>query len=339
MRKLIEFIRTFRLELLYIVLVTLVFGLMVAGERVVFSQYIYLILLSISIHIFGYEINDLTDFKYDKDNPRHVKRSSLIKGLYSRKWFWIIILIQLPLVFLWFYLLNGSVETIIIACISILFLGLYNFFGKRAGRWIYLVDLFFPLSMVCLFLAAFSFAQPISQISWSEILLMVSLFLNMFLANSIASGFYNLEYDVKSGASTFVGQLGNKAAAYDLSITKTTRIIAHATYLLNIPVLVMQLYLNGASWWAYLIVLLFLFFGWTHFLVLLSIKNLEEMARFDPFTWLVYSFYAATVAWLFYLPDIYWVVIVLNLLYPFVINRKGHYGFSTFRASWKVLRS
>jgi len=59
---------------------------------------------------------------------------------------------------------------------------------------------------------------------------------------------------------------------------------------------------------------------------MLRLDQFDHMYRSDMFTSLAYNFYASTIAWLDYLPDIYWAVIIFNLLYPFVVHKQGKFG-------------
>jgi 4-hydroxybenzoate polyprenyltransferase len=326
------FIFTFRLHMIPIVLITLLFGMLSSGQTISTKEIILIFLLSVSAHVFGFGLNDWLDFSYDKNNPRHLERSMLLSGKWKFVWHKVVTLIQLPLCMILTWKLGAENQTIVLLLFSAIFISLYNIFSKKAGKFIILIDLCFPTSLVMLFLSGFSLKANLTDLDVYHLLLIISLFTSMLLANTFLAGSRDIDSDFNQDASSVLALLGCTVNKPWVHFSTLSRIVAQIIYLINVPSILLLLFLKSDPWFHYLLVIILLFNGWMHLFILMRMKELTLVAKYDSYTAMAYLFYAAAIPWMYLLPKIFWVVIAFNLLYPLIFNKEGRYGRSSFKA-------
>lgn len=330
MAKIKDFALTYRLYFLPVVYFTVLFGFIAAGHGISARDYFFFALIALSAHLFGFGVNDWSDLEFDKQNPRHWRRSMLVRGELSLTWHQFITLIQFPLLVGWAFILDAELESFVLVAISIILLTIYNLAGKKAGSWVILVDLCFPLSLVFLFLSGYSLQNTVFEIPTSVILLMISIFLSLFIANSVQGGFRDMAADLKQNASNFLGVTGSRMVHNERMVAKRTKILSFTVYLANLPIILWQCYLAGSPWWYYLMAVVLIGYGFMDLVVMLHLKSTDGLKTTDYYVATAYIFYAALLPWMTLLPNFLWAVIIINLLYPLVVYRKTHFGRQTF---------
>lgn len=328
---------TYRLYFIPVVYFTVVFGFISTAQGITAKDYLFFALIAFSAHVFGFGVNDWSDLPFDRSNPRHIRRSMLVRGELRLSWHQLITLIQFPVLIAWAFILQASFESVILVAISIILLTVYNLLGKRTDWRVLLVDLCFPLSLVFLFLAGYSLNQPVSQLSVPVILLVLTLFLSLFIANSIQGGFRDMEADLKQRASNILGVLGSRMEDGTIRVSKTAKSLAFSIYLLHIPLIGWQAIENQSPVWTLPLIVILLFFGFMDLVVMLNLSSARGLLTTDYYVATAYIFYAALVPWMHLLPRFLWVIIGINLLYPFVVVNKTHFGRQTFGRFFQVL--
>lgn len=269
------------------------------------------------------------DFRYDKTNPKHRYRISLVSKGFDKKWYLAVALIQLPLIVLIGYLVYGVKESIIYVGLALVSLTLYNLLNKRSGRLAGLTHLLFPLALVLLCMGGYTLFDSITDMNLTFVFLLLSLFFNTLLANGICGGLKDLKSDQLAGAGSLAIFLKSTFSGKTVQISKPTRFIAQALFWMNVLLIVVQGLLNSIPFWIYPIALILIFYGYAHLTAYLKLKKPHALIRFDAYTGSAFLFYATSLAWIQELPLLWWTVIGINLLYPFVVRRDGHFGLST----------
>lgn len=330
---------TYRLYFLPVVYFTVLFGFIATGQEVSGGDYVNFALIALSAHIFGFGVNDWSDLPYDKKNPRHIKRSMLVRGELKLSWHQVITLIQFPILVAWAFILNAPFESFLMVAISIILLTIYNLLAKKKNWMVILIDCCFPLSLAFLFLAGYSLNQPLAELSIPDVLLVITLFFGLFIANSVQGGFRDMEADLTHDAGNFLGALDSKIVDGVRVTGRITRSISYGCYLVTWPLLLAQAWLNHSPWWHLLIITVLVFYGFMDLAVMLNLKKTDGLKTTDYYVASAYIFYAALIPWMHHLPDFLWVVVGINLLYPFVVHHKTHFGWQTFGAFFRGLRA
>lgn len=171
--------------------------------------------LGASAHIFGFGLNDIVDLSIDK-NADYRKDSPLVSGKMSIGVAWIIVLFQLPLMFI-LYHVNGNHEMKItgdiILLVSILLSSVYNFFSKKGlvKRWMAELSLAASIGFLCL---AGSYLYDF-KISTASILFSSAFALVLLSINSLGSGLKDLKTDLQAGGKSFVIENGARMIGAD----------------------------------------------------------------------------------------------------------------------------
>jgi len=326
LRRISDFIRSFRLEQIIVVYSVLLFGVFATSHTPTVADYLKLALLSICGHIFGYGLNDVVDKPYDRFKPLHRGQHRKIRKPFSRDIMLTIVLLQLPIILCVGALFYGFGPSTLFILLALASIAVYDLFGKISGRFVLIPHIFFPLSLALLCLGGYTLFDPVSSIGIPFSLLLVTLYLNSFLANSVQAGLYDLKGDQDAGVSTVAIWSGSQATGKYLRINRSMRLAGMILYFMNIPVILVQAFLNGTEFWIYGIILGFFLFGYIHLVNLLKIKNNHVMLRYDVIGSSAYLFYATSLCWIERLPWPWWLVIAFNFLYPFVRNHPNVFG-------------
>jgi 4-hydroxybenzoate polyprenyltransferase len=93
-----QYIQSFRPEQVLVTLSVLLAGVWASSHEASLQDYIVLAILAFAGHIFGYGINDLVDYRFDRLNPKHTQRISLVSCRFDRTVYLLFTLLQLPLI-------------------------------------------------------------------------------------------------------------------------------------------------------------------------------------------------------------------------------------------------
>lgn len=332
MKKLIKYLQSFRFSRSPVLISTLLFGAFTAGHVPVLKDYLVLIFVALSCHVFGFAMNDLADYRFDKVNPKHLKRISLVSQGFSRLGYLMVMIFQLPIISLLLYFsypTGGSLPWLIAAFFFVL---VYNLLAKRSGRYILLVHLLFPLSLVILCVGIYALFAPVDEMKPVLYLFLAAVYLNLFLVNSLFGSIMDLKSDLEAGAPSVTGFLGCHLEGNKVIISRKVRYLIIVLYWLSVPLMVFQALLNGVPAIVYPVCLLLFVYGWAHVRAYLKLNDPARLQEFYPGTSTMYLFFANTLAWIIVIPDVWWVMVALALIMPLALRRPDRFGWFTLKS-------
>jgi 4-hydroxybenzoate polyprenyltransferase len=332
LKNIIDYIRSYRPEQVLVTLSVLFSGVWASSHVATARDYLVLTILAFSGHIFGYGINDLVDFPFDRNNPKHIYRVSLVSKGFKKGLYLAFTLLQLPLILLVGILAYGVGESIIYIGAALLSLTLYNLYSKRSARLVMGVHMLFPLALVLLCIGGFTLFDPFGNISWSFGAFLLALFGIALLANSFIGGIIDLNSDFQAGASTLVIVLNSRSNGSRVFVSRETRSAAMTIFWLIAFLIVLQGLMNSVPVWIYPIGGILIFYAYAHLVTYLKLDDPEKLIRYDAIACPSMMFYAATLAWIREIP-VFWVsIIIFFLIYPFLVRREGRFGLPTLKA-------
>ncbi len=332
MKRLFSYLQSFRIHHFPVLLCALLFGVFASSHTPTLTDYLVLAALSLFGHVFGYGINDSVDYPFDRNNPKHMQRISLVSRNYHRGRYLAFSLLQLPLMLILGYLFYGFGQSTLFVVLALSFITLYNLHGKRKGPLFLVAHLSFPLSEALLCLAGFTLFDPVSRITAPFILLLAAIFFNILLINSFSGSLQDFRFDTEAGAYSFARLLGSTISGNQVKISGTTKVAAMAIYDLSVALMLAQAVFNKVPVYVYPIALILLFYGYAHTTAYLKLDDASRLHTFDPGIGPAYLFFATSLAWINELPVIWWSIIAFALLGPLVNNREGRFGRETLRA-------
>lgn len=167
---------------------------------------IYLALIGFCCHIFGFVLNDIIDLPIDINAP-YRKKSALVSGKVKRQEAWIIVFIQIPIIYyLYIISLGGLIIGVILLTLSILSSIIYNLYSKKGfiPKFLAETSLALSISLLCL-AASVVFTETIDK---GPLIISVVLFFVLLSVNSVSSGLKDLKSDFESGGNSFVISMG-----------------------------------------------------------------------------------------------------------------------------------
>ena len=329
MKKILTYFLTFRLHRIPVLLGTLLLGVFASSHHPVLTDYLVLTLVAISMHIFGFGMNDLFDYRVDRNNPKHLNRISLVSRGYHRGRYLIFILAQLPIIAAAGIFTYGFRQYILFAAMAGIGLTLYNAWGKRSQRYILLIHPLFSISMALICMAGFTLYDSISDAGLPVVLLFVSVFFNLLLVNSFSGSLMDFKSDLEAGANSFASALKCSITGGKVTISRLIRLSYRSIFATCIILLSLQALLNKVPPVAWLMMLVLFFLGYVHLTLYLKLDDPVALQKFDFGLSSVMLFYATGLAWINTVPDIWYVIVAIRIIRILTIKEAGRFSLRT----------
>ncbi|MBI5928624.1 MAG: UbiA family prenyltransferase [Chloroflexi bacterium] len=177
------------------------------------TEWLGLVGLGLTTHLFGFALNDLIDHPVDRTHPARQKHP-LTTGALTRHEAWSFTLLQIPLafLFLWLCLSHGWAGSLMLGA-SLVCSIIYDLWSKwgRLPRLIPEIALAASVSLLGLsVMFARTTTPPTSALLWA-----MALGLGLLLLNSVSSGLKDLKTDLAYGARSFVIAIGTRVETDD----------------------------------------------------------------------------------------------------------------------------
>lgn len=284
--------------------------------------------IGICAHFFGFVLNDLMDYRLDKESP-YRQNSPLVSGEVTPLQAWVFVLAQVPIaILLYVIVLRGNPAGLFLLGASVGLSVIYNLFSK--WRWLprILAEIALALSVTLLGLTgAFAYQQDLPP---DVLLYCGTLGLVLLLVNSVPSGLKDILYDSDYGARSFVlstGTIVKPDGALGLSGILKVYMIALQVLIALLTILLGVIY--EISWFGWLVLILLQIFAGLHTLRLLNLSHIREFKDVILFLGGYYNYLALMVHIWVYLP------VLLQIILAVIIVQLGSLP---FRRAWGVYR-
>lgn len=311
-----------------------IFGGLILNQNIDFTSYIFLGLLGLSAHLFGFGLNDIIDYDLDI-KVIHRKNSPLVKGSMSKTTAWILTLVQIPIMYLiYILLLTPSSLGIIILTSSIVFSVFYNLWSKKGNISKFFAELSLALSIGLILLSGtLSFS---TQLSIEALLFAISMTLVLLMLNSVPSGLKDLRTDSLSGARSFVISSGCKMLDDNrIHISKKIKFYSFTLQVLIFISLSIEAYLLQIYWYNYLLICVLCFFSYAHIKAILNKETIDDFNSFNPLLNGFYTYFGSTVLLIDKLYAVWYLVILMYLFIPFNNHKTNRFNLKTLQNAWK----
>lgn len=311
------------------------FGGLISDKPLTWWQGVCLALIGFCSHLFGFVLNDLLDYKLDK-NVSYRKKSPLISGKITYRSALILTLLQIPLMYLlYIYCLNGNLIGIIILTISILLSLIYNKFSKYSAFPKILAEMSLALAVALMIPVGFYAVD--TEISNKVFLLAGCYFLILHLLNSVPSGLKDLKTDYEYNVQSFV--ISWKCKMIDGNKIQISKSVIGYSYLLL--VLIFILFLVSAfsfhcPWFIFIFITVFCFLSYAHLKELLNKTDFYDLQKFSPLLNGFYTYLASYFLLFDKLPLFIYIVPIYFFLIPFnnrIIHNK--FNLNSIKDAWK----
>lgn len=209
LRTLGAFIRLTRLYVAPITASLAFSGALATGAALDSRDLMYLSLLGLTAHLFGFGLNDIVDLSIDRRHPQRRRTSPLVTGELSLLAAHLLTWPQLPLTLLLLslstpvpttppILLTGALSGL--SCIA------YNLWSKRGPVPPWVAEFSLGGCVACFLLAGALTQQP--RLDGAVWVLAATAWLQLVLTNSLSSGLKDLDADAQVGARSFVIWMG-----------------------------------------------------------------------------------------------------------------------------------
>ncbi len=277
-----------------------------------------LLCIGAAAHIFGFGLNDIVDKDIDK-HASYRSDSPLVSGKYKIQGAWVVVLLQLPIMFICYHVGGDHARKFygdVFLLLSILLSVVYNSFSKKGfvKKWIAEISLALSITFLCL---AGSYMYKY-EVSVPTVLFAGSFGLVLLSVNSLGSGLKDLKTDLEAGGKSFVIENGARMIGEDqIFIPRRLKIFGFALQCLlvvNFAAYHQSLQLVGLI---SLVPLLFLVFGFFHLNLLLSQKTLSMLHKKGPLLYGYFNLIALILLELPVLPiaSIIFLLIGLQLIF------------------------
>lgn len=184
-------------------------------------------------HTYGFVLNDIIDYKIDKDEQKLTDRP-LVSGTISLKNAWMFALISLALSLffaLYVSLTTGFYLSFVILIISALFVTLYDLISKK----IPLTDIILALGVFLLVLyGATTHVSTITQVTSLAWIVCLLGGIQVLYMNIVAGGLKDIENDAQKGAKTLAVKLGVYVADRKLYVSPSFAVVTYAIQIANL---------------------------------------------------------------------------------------------------------
>jgi 4-hydroxybenzoate polyprenyltransferase len=208
--KLIALARLSRIGMSPLTMSVPVLGSLTTDKSLPLEHWIWLALVGLCAHIFGFGLNDLIDYPLDKNIRKH---HPLVTGEIARWQAWIWVLLPLPISFgVYHVLLHGSDTGFILLCSSIFASVIFNKWSKwgRIPSLLAEIGLAVSIGLLCL-----SGSAVDGQLTVQSIVFATTLAFVLMLLNSVPSGLKDIKTDSDFGVESFVISTGSKMLGED----------------------------------------------------------------------------------------------------------------------------
>lgn len=267
-----------------------------AGALLSLSDLLWLGVVGLAAHLFGFALNDLLDQALDRTLPWR-KQQPLLTGQLSPLTAWWFTLSQVPIALgVYALALNGRGAGLALLGLSIVASVLYNTWGKRGTIPRLVPELALAASIGLLCLAGALVGGESTPLTLGNGLFALTLALILLLVNSVPSGLKDLRTDSEFGVRTFVLATGSRMLDED-AMALSGALVRHS---LGLQALIM-IGLAGAAiwfrvaWYAALLIAMLALYGWLHLRMLLSLRSFVALRRAMPLLNGHYNYFALSL--------------------------------------------
>lgn len=219
-----------------------VMGALAMGDFNLFHLVI-LFIIGFFGHSYGFVLNDILDYKIDKQN-KELKDRPLLSGTISIKKAWIYVIISIIISFILAVYLAYITQTyfpLIILAISATFITIYDMISKKLP----LMDIFDSIAVFFLILyGVTTVSGNVSEITNLGWIICVVGAIQVFYMQLIPGGLKDIENDFKSGAKTVAVRLGVRVTQSGLlQVPISFKLLAHSIQIVNIFFVFLPFYL------------------------------------------------------------------------------------------------
>lgn len=257
-----------------------VLGALTLGEPLMWGTLLGLMGLGLCAHLFGFALNDLIDQPLDRTLPER-RNHPLATGQLSQLEAWSFTLLQVPLAFGLYGLMQGTTTGFSVLCLSVGCSIVYNLWSKQGRIPRFLPELALAASIGLLCLTGTWLTT--TQIPLRSIVFALTLTQALLLVNSVPSGLKDLKTDAASGARSFVLSTGNQMLNDDhMFLSKKLWLYSAVLQTAILGCLVFLLVLFSPVWYMWGLVGALGVYGGLHLRLILTMRSFTALRRSMP---------------------------------------------------------
>jgi len=268
-----------------------ILGALTVGEYINWSELLALGLVGLCAHIFGFALNDIIDYRLDKNLPVHQKHP-LVTGEITRKQAWGFVLLQIPIALsVYKFFLNGTNFATLLLGASFGISVIYNLWSKWGKLPRIFPELALALAIGLLTIVGALHKTTILPIE--SIVFAFTLTLILLLLNSVPNHLKDIKTDQEFGVTSFVLSAGAKFEGQDKIIIPAKLVIYSAFLQIIISFcMIALLYLYQPTLFKSAIIILLTIYAGLHLRMILKMDSLVQLRRSIPFLNGFYNYFA-----------------------------------------------